>query len=398
MNIKSMYIIKRETGVCMYHKDFVEAIFDPDLISSFISAMTSFFDEANQSIASRARAFEGTDYKILVEFGEWTLGALVASEDDESLRHKMKRLIEIFEEQFNLLRWVEMDLAVYSRYEKHVITQLLRDQVTPDSIIKQKLNWDMYVRDPEVISFLQLLPEAISLREAAKFLEMPLEVAMNVVANAIWEKAVVLTNPVRPDDIYQTTSLERTGGYIDGVSAETTAALSQLDGETPLLIAAERVRTTNLRRFLEEIAMLAERDAVERVSEAQSTLVQHSNVLQEILRNCAKLLGNRMAKQIFFESRRSLSDNYTWLAFIDIKEDVDIEIRSSLHSAAIKGKILPEVIVDGLRALMQFITKRVSLLIGTYPINTVLSKTKHELERIYPKILEEVQWEQLTAT
>ncbi|MFW9920223.1 MAG: hypothetical protein ACFFED_11530 [Candidatus Thorarchaeota archaeon] len=397
MNIKSMYIIKRETGVCMYHKDFVEAIFDPDLISSFISAMTSFFDEANQSISSRARAFEGTDYKILVEFGEWTLGAIAASEDDEIIRERLRNLIVIFEEQFNLLRWVEMDLAVYSRFEKHVISELLRCQITPESHIRQKLNWDLYVRDPEVVSFLKLLPETISVKDAAKFLEMPLEVVANIVANAIWEKAVVLSTPVRPDDIYQTTSLERTGDYIDGVSPETTAALSQLDGETPLAIAAERVKTTDLRRFLEEIAILAERDAVERVSEAQAILVQHSNVLQEILRSCSVLLGRKMTRQIFFDSRQALAENYTWLTFIDLENGVDVEIRSSLSSAAIKSKILPDVLIDGLRALMQFVTKRVSLLIGAHPINVVVARTRDELEQIYPRIANEVQWEQLTA-
>ncbi len=397
MNLKSMYIIKRETGVCMYHKDFVEAIFDPDLISSFISAMTSFFDEANQSIASRARAFEGTDYKILVEFGEWTLGALAAAEDDDLVREKLRRLITIFEEQFNLLRWVEMDLAVYSRFEKHVISELLRDQVTPDSVIRQKLNWDMYVKDPEVVSFLQFLPETISVKEASKFLEMPVEVAMNIVANAIWEKAVVLTNPVRPDDIYQTTSLERTGEFIDGVSPETTAALSELDGETPLVIAAERVKTKDLRKFLEEIAVLAQRDAVERVTESQATLVQHSNVLQDIISSCSVLLGNKLTRQIFFDSRNALCDNYSWLIFIDIEEGVDIEIRSSLSSAAQRGKILPEVLMDGFRALIQFITKRVSLLIGAHPINMILTRTREELECIYPRIVVDVQWEQLTA-
>ncbi|MDF1539904.1 MAG: hypothetical protein P1Q69_13485, partial [Candidatus Thorarchaeota archaeon] len=137
MNIKSLYIIKHETGVCMYHTDFVEALFDSDLISSFIVAMTSFFDEATQSVASRARAFEGTDYKILVEFGEWTLGALSASEDNEFLREKLRKIIKAFEEQFNLLRWVEMDLAVYSRFERQVIETFLRDVVTPESVIRQ---------------------------------------------------------------------------------------------------------------------------------------------------------------------------------------------------------------------------------------------------------------------
>ncbi|MFO7710733.1 MAG: hypothetical protein R6V53_03150, partial [Candidatus Woesearchaeota archaeon] len=188
MDARSLYIIKRETGVCMYHKDFSQGIFDPHLISSFIVAMTSFFDEATNSITSRARAFEGTDYKIVVEFGEWALGALSVRRDSEDLREKLRKLVRRFEDMFGLLRWVDMDLAVYTRFEKHVIEELIRDQIDPDSIIRPKLNWDMITSDPEVTAFLKLLPDRISVKEAAEFLEIPLDVALDLVAEALWEK------------------------------------------------------------------------------------------------------------------------------------------------------------------------------------------------------------------
>ncbi len=397
MNIKSLYIIKRETGVCMYHKDFVDSVFDPDLISSFLVAMTSFFDEATQSIASRARAFEGTDYKIMVEFGEWTLGALSAAEEDPILRHKLRQLIAVFEEQFNLLRWVELDLAVYSRFERHVIEGFLRDEITSDSIMRQKLNWEYSVKNPEVISFLKYLPDTISVKEAAKFLEIPVEIAMNLATDALWEKAILIRNPVKAEDIYQTTSLERTSDAIEGVSPETSAALHELNGEIPLSIAAERVKTKDLRQFLDEIGLLAEREAVELVSRSQATLVQHSAVLQDILNNCSRLLGLRAARKIFIESRRALSDIYTWLSFVDLEDDVDVEIRGSLASAAIKGRISSEVLVDGFTALIQFITKRVSLLVGASTVNHVLFKSKQDIERTYPKTSYEVQWERMTV-
>jgi len=397
MIIKSLYIIKRETGVCLYHNDFVEALFDPDLISSFIVAMTSFFDEATQSVASKARAFEGTDYKILVEFGEWTLGALSAAEDNENLRQKLRDILAIFEEQFNLLRWVEMDLAVYSRFERHVIEGFLRDEVTPESIMKQKLNWDLIVKDPEVNSFLKLLPETISVKDAAEFLEIPLEVAMNLATEALWEKAISIRNPVKPDDIYQTTSLERTGESIEGVSPETNAALNELNGEIPLSIAAERVKTKDLRQFLDEIGLLAERDAVERVTRSQATLVQHARVLQEILDNCSRLLGQRTTRNIFLEAKSLLTDIYSWLAFVDLEEGVDVEIRGSLASAAIKDKISSEVLIDGFTVLVQFLTKRVGLLIGTKTINHVLRKSRDDLEKTYPRTSYEVQWEQMAV-
>jgi hypothetical protein len=379
----------------MYHNDFVEAIFDPDLISSFLVAMTSFFDEATQSIASRARAFEGTDYKIMVEFGEWTLGALSANEDDENLRRKLREVIKIFEEQFNLLRWVEMDLAIYSRFERHVIEGFLRDVVTPETVMRQKLNWDLTTKDPEVISFLKLLPEIITVKDAAEFLEMPVEVALNLATEALWEKSISIRTPVKAEDIYQTTSLERTGDYIEGVSPETSAALNELNGEIPLSIAAERVKTKDLRQFLDEIGILAERDAVELVTRSQATLVQHSRVLQEILDNCARLLGERTTRSIYFESKAQLTDIYSWLAFVDLEDEVDVEIRGSLASAAIKGRISSEVLVDGFTALVQFLSKRVGLLIGKSTINFILDKSRDYLKKTYPRTAYEVQWEQM---
>ncbi len=381
----------------MYHNDFVEVLFDPDLISSFLVAMTSFFDEATQSISSRARAFEGTDYKIMVEFGEWTLGALSAVEEDEDLRHKLREVIRIFEEQFNLLRWVEMDLAVYSRFERYVIEAFLRDEVTPDSIIRQKMNWDLTLKEPKVISFLQILPDAISVKDAAEFLEVPLEVALDLTTEALWVKAISIRNPVKPEDIYQTTSLERTSDSIEGISPETSAALHELNGEIPLSIAAERVKTKDLRRFLDEIGLLAEREAVERVSRSQATLVQHSAVLQEVLTNCSRLLGLRTTRNIFMESRTALLEIYSWLSFVDMEEGVDVEIRGSLASAAMKGKISSEVLIDGFTALVQFVTKRVSMLTGSSVINKVLSKSREDIEKTYPKTAYEVQWERMTV-
>ena len=135
MEINSLYIIKSDTGVCIYHKDFTESGFDPQLLSSFLVAMTSFFDEATRSVTSQARAFEGSNYKIVVEFGEWTLGAISVNEDSAQVRIKLKRMIERFEEQFNVLRWVDIDLAVQTRFEANVLDEFIRDQIEPQTMM-----------------------------------------------------------------------------------------------------------------------------------------------------------------------------------------------------------------------------------------------------------------------
>lgn len=393
MDINSIYIIKRDTGMCMYYKDFSGTAFDPQLLSSFLVAMTSFFDEATKSVKSQARAFEGADYTILVEFGEWTLGAISTKGDNANIREKLKKTIVRFEEQFSVLKWVDLDLAVQTRFEQRVIDEFIRDKITPETLITVRSEWEHFTRRPDVVSFLRLIPEICAVKDAADFLEVPVEIALNLAAEALWEGAIHVANPVKPDDIYQTTALTHKDEGFDGLSPEATRALTELDGETPLSIAAERLKTIDLKRFLEEVAFLEQRKMVELVSPSQAVVVRYTSALQTLLTKFGNIIGFNVTRDVFIDARNQLVDNYPWLAFVVMEDGVDIEMRSSLLSATLKGSILPEILEDGLRALTQFITRRVKDLMGSGPVNRILSSTKDEVELRFPSTVYHIEWE-----
>ncbi|MFW9844975.1 MAG: hypothetical protein ACFFEV_10400 [Candidatus Thorarchaeota archaeon] len=393
MDINSIYIIKRDTGMCMYHKDFTGTAFDPQLLSSFLVAMTSFFDEATKSVKSQARAFEGADYTILVEFGEWTLGAISTRGDNANIRTKLKKTIDRFEEQFSVLKWVDLDLAVQTRFEQRVIDEFIREKITPETLITVRSEWEHYTKRPDVISFLRLIPSICAVKDAAEFLEVPVEIALNLAAEALWEGAIHVANPVKPDDIYQTTSLTLEDDALDGLSPEAAKALTELDGETPLSIAAERLKTVDLKRFLEEVAFLEQRKMVELVSPSQAVVVRYSSALQALLTKFGNIIGFNVTRNIFFDAREELVANYPWLAFVTLEEGVDIDMRSSLLSATLKGTIAPDILDDGLRVLMQFITRRIKDLMGKDPVNRVLSQTKDEIELRFPSTVYHIEWE-----
>jgi hypothetical protein len=397
VEINSIYIIKRETGVCLYHKDFTESAFDPQLLSSFLVAMTSFFDEATRSVTSQARAFEGTHYKIIVEFGDWTLGAVSTKEDSAGIRAKLKRLIQRFEEQFNVLRWVDIDLAVHTRFEQSVILEYVRSIIHSDTIITVRPEWEHYTKRSEVISFLRLIPSICTVKEAADFLEIPLEVALNLTAEALWERAISVDNPVKPDDIYQAMSITGTNPLTGPLTPETVRTLTEFDGETPLSIAAERLKTSDLKRFLDEVALLEKRKMIELVTPAHSVAIRYTSALQSLLENCANIVGLKVMRQVFISSKQQLVDNYPWLAFVSLEEGVDIELRSSLTSATIKGSINPDVVNDGFRVLLQFVTRKVRDLLGPDPINKIVTNTRKEIQHQFPSTAYEIEWEYLTA-
>lgn len=397
MEINSIYIIKRETGVCLYNKDFTESAFDPQLLSSFLVAMTSFFDEATRSMTSQARAFEGTHYKIIVEFGDWTLGAVSTKEDTENTRTKLRRLIERFEEQFSVLRWVEIDLAVHTRFEPSVIDEFVRSNIHSDTIITVRPEWQHYTKKTEVISFLRLIPSICTVKEAAEFLEIPLEVGLNLAAEALWEKTITIENPVKPDDIFQAMSIMGTSPLTGPLEPETVRTLTEFDGETPISIAAERLKTSDLKRFLDDVALLEKRKMIELVSPAHSVAIRYTSALQLLLKNCANIVGLDVMRMIFLKSREQLVDNYPWLAFVSLEEGVDIELRSSLTAATIKGTIGPDVINDGFRVLLQFMTRKVRDLLGSTPINKIVTNTRREIQNHFPGTAYEIEWESLTT-
>lgn len=380
----------------MYHHDFSESVFDPHLLSSFLVAMTSFFDEATRSVKSKARAFEGTDHKIVVEFGEWVLGAVSVREDSVQLRNKIKRLIRSFEDQFGLLRWVDLDLAVYTRFERNVIDEFVREDIQPYTVIEVKTDWEYYTSRPGVVSFLRVIPPVCSIEDAARFLEVPVELAMNMATEAYWEKAIKISHSAHPDDIYQTTAIGDIAEGAEDISFETASVLLQLDGETPLSIAAERVSTSDLNKFLDDIGRLAQQRAVELVSPAQATTVLYSTALQNILKGMATILGINTTRKLFYKSRNEVTPIFHWLAFVELESGVDLEIKASLNTATVKGSIAPEALAEGFDSLFQRIVRKAGTYMGMYPINRILCNARGKIEKQFPRAAYGIQWELLT--
>jgi hypothetical protein len=352
--------------------------------------MASFFDEAASMGKSRARAFEGTDSMLLVEFGEWTVGVLSTTQDSFDLRMKLKTIVDTFEEQFALLRWVEMDLAIRTRFAPVMIESFLIDRLRPNTIIHVTGNWEFYTNSSDVIKILRVIPSVCSLKDAAEFLELPLSVVQKLMAEALWDKAISVVTPPKPEDIFQATSLARE--TTEGISEETAKVIPQLDGETPLSIIAEKVKTSDLRLFLEEIAVLAEREAIEPVSIGQTLLIMYSKMLQEIMDRSVNLVGTRISKNIFYQTQESLTEDYTWLSFIDVDDEVDVGVKSSLTIAITRGNVQPEILHESLNALIQGISLRLKRFIGGNPLRIILAKTRDEVETSFPTRSQEIDW------
>ena len=225
-----------------------------------------------------------------------------------------------------------------------------------------------------------------------------MSLAIDLASKAYWDKAIEVTHPVTPDDIYQTTFLHQQSHQIEGVSEETMKALGELDGETSLAIAAERVKTKDMKRFLEEIAMLAEKHAVEPVPEVQSILVLYKNVLENILLTCTKLIGHNATAALFRKSQRILIETYPWLRLVYLEDQADVEIKNQLNAAVVKREVSADTISEGFGDLLHYIAEYTSVYTGRSIVNRIVEKTKTKTKKQFPRLVNNVAWDQLAVT
>ncbi|MFX1271880.1 MAG: hypothetical protein ACFFAX_09350, partial [Promethearchaeota archaeon] len=121
--------------------------------------------------------------------------------------------------------------------------------------------------------------------------------------------------------------------------------------------------------------------------------VLYTAALQETLNRTAKILGIKPARSLFFSSRDVLTSELPWLAFVGLEEGVDVEIKTSLVSATVRGSITPETLSGGFRDLFQEFTRRMSTLMGSSPVNTILNGARRSIERQFPSTAFDIHWE-----
>ncbi len=100
--LKQLYVIYEENGILLYHHKFYpeeEGRVDPDLASGGISGATQIFREITQS-QKQMKILDQEDRKILFEYGELVVVALITTESLYLIRQKLRQFLDDFERTF----------------------------------------------------------------------------------------------------------------------------------------------------------------------------------------------------------------------------------------------------------------------------------------------------------
>ncbi|MHA1575739.1 MAG: hypothetical protein ACTSU3_00120, partial [Candidatus Thorarchaeota archaeon] len=141
-NEKLVMIINKNSGLAPYSHEFSKSNLDPQVISGFISAMTSFMGTVTGEKQSYWKTVYGSDSVILVENGEWTVGVLVTSRETSEGRSKLRRVVYEFEDYFAVLKDADgIEGSAFREFDQYVRRTFVYDQITGRTLVMKRDEW-----------------------------------------------------------------------------------------------------------------------------------------------------------------------------------------------------------------------------------------------------------------
>ena len=127
--IHDLYIIHKG-GLKLFRHEFTTGDVNPDLFSSFMTAVDSFSAEVLPKIYKNSddylRTIDRGTFKLLIEKGEFVAGIIISEEDNEYVRKTLKSLIKSFEIIYYkyLVSNQIQKLSLYKSFKEEVLKKM----------------------------------------------------------------------------------------------------------------------------------------------------------------------------------------------------------------------------------------------------------------------------------
>ena len=132
--IFDIFFIFKDAGTCILHHGFTGSSLDEQLVSGFLSAISSFlsFIMPGSDPKKVIRAVDRGDFKILIEPGKKILGLLLAKSDTPSIRKKLREIILLFEEIYDISP--STDTVIFESYKEIIVKKFAPEFINMNDI------------------------------------------------------------------------------------------------------------------------------------------------------------------------------------------------------------------------------------------------------------------------
>ncbi len=139
VRVHNLYIFLEESGECLFSYKFGSVEVDPLLVTGFLQAINSFAGELMPEKGGYLKSIDRGSFKIVIERGRMVVGALIADEETEEIRAKLKKIVALFERMYEreLKNWgCILDVSVFRRFILHVMMEFPGQPINPRFVPK----------------------------------------------------------------------------------------------------------------------------------------------------------------------------------------------------------------------------------------------------------------------
>jgi hypothetical protein len=337
-NEKVLFIYNKYTGMAPYSHEFILGGIDPQVLSGFVSAMSSFMGEVTGDEHSRWKTTYGSENVFLVEGGDWVAGVLAVSRETNEVRSKLRRIVEEFEESFESLKEADIiEGKLFIEFDHYVRRIFIGDRLSKYSQIYKRPEWDMpheYERPSIAFKVTKLLRHAKDgqdLGSVAKKAGISLEAAKDLTSRALWNNIIFVKYIPTDEDIISTS--ERSSSILFdkdntlGLDSQTILVAAALDSRTPLYEFLKSLKIKQKEKVLSELGDLMNRGYIQRISIERRLLLVNECVLNEILQGCVNVIGLDIAKSYFFDAIEKGISKYPWIGRLNAARNMNVQCR-----------------------------------------------------------------------
>ncbi|NHJ12513.1 MAG: hypothetical protein EAX95_02500 [Candidatus Thorarchaeota archaeon] len=360
-NEKVLFLLNRYTGLAPYFHEFVIGNLDPQLLSGFVSAMSSFLAEFLGSQQSSWKATYGPDLTLVAEAGDWVVGVLAVSVETTDLRSRLRRVVYEFEETFGALRDTDgFEGTAFDEFDEYVMKAFISDKISPQSLVARRPRWKEYIQpsvSPQVSFVIRKMLLNLEAETTASKIAyqnfMPFKDARDYMLRACWQNLVTIKYVPNEEDILDvaeevlTNALDRSNPL--KLSTATTRVLGQLNGRDFLSRFINHFSMETRQSVLRELANLIFLGYIHRITVERELVLVEECVISRFMKACTELVDIESLRDIVVNIIDEAIESEPWLSRTRVLEDLSI-------ICTLQGQMYPRDL-DQMFAALEYLLK-----------------------------------------
>ncbi len=332
-NVKVLFLFNELTGMAPYTHQFSREGIDSQILSGFVSAMSSFMGELTGEELSQWKTVYGSNQTLIVELGEWMVGVLAVSRETIEYRSKLRRIIREYETTFQFLKEADgVEGSIFDEFDHYVRRVFVNHRISKRTTIMKAHNWRERLHSFElpseafrVAKLLHSARNGESMGELAKRIDLPYEDIRHTISLAAWQNIIALLYVPSNEDILSVTEGSTSVLFAHEnplhILNSTLRVVTLLDGRIPLSKLLYSLPSAEKEKTLYDLGKLVNLGYLENISPERTLVLISECILTNLIASCADIVGQKQAREYLSNAIKDAIGNHPWAGRIRVKND-----------------------------------------------------------------------------